>query len=98
MASRRSPRTSASSGRVTASSTASSPWPHIEALVARKGHITVGRIAPLECAAVASDHHRMLAALVRREGESFLKLMQRLDEAIQKALHEHRFTDEINSK
>jgi predicted RNase H-like HicB family nuclease len=38
----------------------------------------------------------MLAQLVRRDGESLMDLLQRLDEAIDKAVNEETYTDEIN--
>jgi hypothetical protein len=47
-------------------------WSHITALIARGGHVTFGRIAPIEGAAVAADEHTMLAALVRRDGDRSL--------------------------
>lgn len=47
-------------------------------------------------AAVASDDHNMLAALVRRDGESLMELLQRLDAAVDKAVNDQIFTDEIN--
>jgi hypothetical protein len=74
----------------------SSPWVNLEAFIAKGGNISLGRVAPIECAAVASDEHDMLAALVRRKDESFMDLMQRLDAAIAKALETGEFTDEIN--
>lgn len=73
-----------------------SPWPHIEELIESAGNITIGRVASIDCAAIATDEHNMLAALVRRKGETFLDLMRRLDEAVQLALEEEQFTDEIN--
>lgn len=62
---------------------ASSPWPHIEELISYDGNISIGRVHPIACAAVASDKHSMLAALARRENESFLELLARLDQAIE---------------
>lgn len=76
--------------------TPSSRWPNLEAFIADGGSISLGRIPPIECAAVASDEHSMLAALVRRKDESFMDLMQRFDAAIAKALDAGEFTDEIN--
>lgn len=75
---------------------ARSPWPHIEYLIECGGNITLGRIAPIECAAVAADESNMLAALTRRKGETILELLERLDRAVQKATEEEQFTDEIN--
>jgi hypothetical protein len=40
----------------------------------------------------------MLAALVRRNDESFAELMQRLDEAVDKAMNHDAYTDEINAR
>jgi hypothetical protein len=77
--------------------TPSSPWPNIEALIAEGGNISIGRIRPIPCAAVASDDHDMLAALVRRPSESFTDLLQRLDAAVAKAVDDREFTDEINT-
>jgi len=72
-------------------------WPHIAALLARTGgHITLGRIAPIEGAAVAVDERAVIATLVRRDGESVHELLQRLDEAIGAALHQGAVTNEIN--
>jgi hypothetical protein len=76
--------------------TPSSPWPNLEVFIADGGSISLGRIAPIECAAVASDEHGMLAALVRRKDETFMGLMQRLDAAIAEAVEAGEFTDEIN--
>jgi hypothetical protein len=53
---------------------ASSPWPHIEELISYDGNISIGRVHPIACAAVASDKHNMLAVLLRRANESFLEL------------------------
>jgi len=78
--------------------TASSSWPNLEAFITEGGNISLGRIAPIDCAAVASDEHGMLAALVRRKDESFMDLMQRLDVAIAKALEAGEPTDEINAR
>ena len=75
---------------------ASFPWPNIEALVECEGQVSLGRIGPISLAAVASGEHNMLAQLVRRDGESLMDLLQRLDEAIDKAVNEETYTDEIN--
>ena len=93
MARRRTPRTKPQG----VSPQASSPWPNIEALIADGGQISVGRISPIPCAAVASDDHDMLAALVRRPEESLEELLRRLDTAIAKAVDTSDFTDEINA-
>jgi hypothetical protein len=72
-------------------------WPHITALLDQKGgHITIGRMPPIENAAIAVNDQALIASLVRREGESFPELLQRLDAAIGKALHEGAVTNEVN--
>jgi hypothetical protein len=60
------------------------------------GQISIGAITPIPCAAIANDDHNMLAALVRRPGEALQQLLERLDRAVQLALDEEIFTDEIN--
>jgi hypothetical protein len=97
MARRRQTRASSKSGRLTHSSTPSSPWPRVEELIECGGNITIGSVDPVPCAAVAANDYNMLAALVRRRDETFIELMQRLDAAIAKAIDSDEFTDEINS-
>lgn len=84
--------------RVSSGFKPSSAWPHIEELIESGGNINIGRIAPIACAAIAADDHKMLAALVRRNGETFSELMQRLDRAVDKAMNHDAFTDEINAQ
>ena len=71
-------------------------WPNIEFLVNGSGDITIGRVGPIACAATAADEHQQLAALVRRKGESFDELLDRLDAAIERALEDNVYVDEIN--
>jgi hypothetical protein len=71
-------------------------WQHITALVANAGHVTVGHIAHIECAAIAADEHTVFATVVRRQGESFDELLQRLEQAIGRALNEGVFTNEVD--
>ncbi len=61
------------------------------------GEITVGVLRPVGCVATATDGHKSLAMLVRRRGETLAQLLTRLDQAIDKALTEDVYTDEINS-
>lgn len=56
----------------------------------------LGRVAPIEGAAVAVNDQALLATLVRRNDESLPALLQRLDEALGKAMHEGIITNEIN--
>lgn len=61
------------------------------------GEITVGVLRPVGCVATATDGYNSLAMLVRRRGETLAQLLTRLDQAIDKALTEDVYTDEINS-
>lgn len=73
-----------------------SPWPHIEWFLENGGNISIGDIDPIKYTAVAADEHTMLAALVRRKNETFTELMSRLDHAVDLAVNQETFTDEIN--
>lgn len=68
---------------------------HISELI-DYGQITIGTIGPVGSVAIASDGHNSLAMLVRRKGETLEALLTRLDQAIDKAINEEIFTDEIN--
>lgn len=71
--------------------------PNIAALLDQAGgHISIGRMPPIEGAAVAVNEQGLIASLVRKEGESFPDLLHRLDTAIGKALNEGVVTNEIN--
>lgn len=73
------------------------PWPNIAELLDQPGgHISIGRMPPIEGAAIAIRDQTLLASLVRREGESFPDLLKRLDTAIDKAVHDGTVTNEIN--
>ncbi len=73
------------------------PWPNIAELLDQPGgHISIGRMPPIEGAAIAIRDQTLLASLVRRDGESFPDLLRRLDTAIGKAVHEGAVTNEIN--
>ena len=60
------------------------------------GEITIGMQQFGTCIATAADADCTYALLVRRRGESFLELLARLDQAVDKALTVGIFTDEIN--
>jgi hypothetical protein len=55
-------------------------------------------VAPFHfgCIATATDRHNCLAMLVRRRGETLAQQLA-LDQAIDKALNEDVYTDEINA-
>ena len=69
---------------------------NIEFLIDGNGQITLGKIGPVRCAAVASDEDSCLAMLVKDTNESLGELLVRLDEAIEDALERDIFVDEIN--
>jgi hypothetical protein len=73
------------------------PLPNIDWLIDGAGEITIGAIASIPCAATASDDAQTLAMLVRRDGETFAQLLERLDKAIEFTLEEEDFIDEINN-
>lgn len=71
--------------------------PNIESLIDGGGDVTIGRVGPIACAATAANEHHSLAMLVRREGETLEQLLMRLEAAIEKAIEEEIFIDEINN-
>ena len=74
-----------------------SPFGNIEFLIEDGGDITIGRVASVRCAATAAADWGCLAMLQRRDGESLLQLLTRLDAAIAAALEDpEQLTDEIN--
>jgi hypothetical protein len=72
-----------------------SPWPNLEELISHGGQVTIGKIPPIECAAIAGRGTAMLAALKRRDGESLAEFLQRLDHAVNEATTTHRVISEI---
>ncbi len=71
--------------------------PHLADLI-DYGEITIGMLEPVGGVATAVDGSNCLAMLVRREGETFLQLLQRLDLAVALAFTEDIFTDEVNTQ
>jgi len=92
------PRKRARAGAASSRITAGNPPPlaNIAALIDSGGQITIGKVRPIACAAIANDRHDCLAMLERRPGETLEKLLHRLDAAIQLAWDTGEFTDEIN--
>ena len=60
------------------------------------GQISVGRITPIPCAAIANDDHAMHVALLRRKGEPLMQLIERLDRTLADCLESETTVDEIN--
>ena len=70
-------------------------YPNIEAILDDGGDITVGRVAG-ECVAAASTSYDCPVMLVRREGETFMALLHRLDRSIAKAWEQEITIDDVN--
>jgi hypothetical protein len=60
-----------------------------------KGQLTVGRIPPIPCAALAAVGKTVRVALVRRPKETVSELLQRLDAALGKVLADGQPIDEV---
>ena len=71
--------------------------PHLAELI-DYGEITIGTLEPVGGVATAVDGSNCLAMLVRRDGETFLQLLPRLDLAVALAFTEDIFTDEVNAR
>jgi hypothetical protein len=70
---------------------------NIDVLLDGNGEIILGRVGPIDCAAIAADDdNRCLAMLVRRPDESLIQLLVRLDAAIEDAWERDNFVDEIH--
>ena len=75
---------------------ATARWKNLDFLTRGRGEITLGKVGPVSSAAVAADGDQMLAALVRRRGESLEDLLTCLDEALERRWEDDEFVDEIN--
>ena len=99
MARRRAPgRAARPSRRLTArAATAAEPWPNLQDLLDDGGSVTIGRIAPIPCAAIAADEHTMLVALIRQPKESLAEILVRLDLALGEVNVTGDTIDDINT-
>jgi hypothetical protein len=70
--------------------------PNIEFLVDGNGEITIGGIGSVPCVATAVDDDVRFTMLVRRDGETLKQLLIRLDRAIEMAVEDEIFIDEVN--
>ncbi|MGI8509193.1 MAG: hypothetical protein ACR2MQ_07710 [Gemmatimonadaceae bacterium] len=70
--------------------------PHLADLI-EDGEITIGNLEPVGGVATAVDGSNCLAMLVRRDGETLVQLLKRLDLAVALAFTEDIFTDEVNT-
>jgi len=87
-------RRGAAAGRVAAQPAAS--LANIAALIDDGGHITIGALHPIACAAIANDDHNCYAMLQRKPAETLQQLLERLDTAIERAITTEQMIDEIN--
>ena len=71
------------------------PFPVLHRFITSGGTIDVGRIDEIDCAAVASDSETLWAVLMRREGESLLGLLRRLEETLERCLAHNEPVDEM---
>lgn len=71
--------------------------PALEALIGDGGQITLGAVGPVRNAAIAAMPTGMLAALVRRKGETLPQILQRLDAALVQAVLENRVINEMTA-
>lgn len=69
--------------------------PALEALISDGGQVTLGAVGSIPNAAVAAMPKGMLAALVRRPGETIPQILQRLDAALVQAVSENRVISEF---
>jgi hypothetical protein len=70
-------------------------WANITALLDNAGHVTIGRVAHIEGAAIAADENTVFATVLRRKDEPFEELVGRLDQAIGRLLYEGVQTNEL---
>jgi len=77
--------------------TAPDLFPTLQDFINNGGHIDLGQIDPIECAAIASDESSMYVALQRRDGETLIDLLTRLDVSLAHCLDHDEFIDEINA-
>ena len=77
-------------------SVASTALPNIEWLLAGHGAITLSQVSPVGCVAAAADNDTCYAMLARREDETVVELLYRLDKAIAQAAENNTTIDEVN--
>ena len=71
-------------------------FPNLDALIL-DGQITIGKIPPIGNVAIATNGQKTIAMLRQRPGDVLLDVLQRLDEAVKKAIETDVYTDEINT-
>ena len=78
------------------SRTSLTSFPNLDALIL-DGQITIGKISPIGNVAIATNGQKTIAMLRQRPGDALLDVLQRLDEAVKKAIETGVYTDEINT-
>lgn len=78
------------------SRTSPTSFPNLDALIL-DGQITIGKIPPIGSVAIATNGQKTIAMLRQRPGDALLDVLQRLDEAVKKAIETNIYTDEINT-
>jgi hypothetical protein len=76
--------------------TSPTSFPNLDALIL-DGQITIGKIPPIGNVAIATNAQKTIAMLRQRPGDALLDVLQRLDEAVKKAIETDVYTDEINT-
>ena len=72
------------------------PFKHIQSFLDdTDGQITIGKIPPIRRAALAAEGRKARVALVCRDDETVVELLQRLDAALGKATAENTTVDEV---
>ena len=89
-------RSSRRPGRSKPRSLTAQPLPNLEWILAEHGGISLSEISPVGCVAAAADQNTCYAMLVRRNGETVLQLLQRLDQAVAIAAENNSKVDEVN--
>lgn len=74
----------------------SAPLATLQDFIDTGGQISIGRISPIPCAAVANDDHLMYVAILKRKGESLAQLIDRLGRTLADCLENDTTVDEIN--
>jgi hypothetical protein len=74
------------------------PLATLQGFIDGGGQISIGRISPIPCAAIANDDYAMQVALLRRQGETLMQLLQRLDRTLADCLDKETTVDEINAR
>lgn len=74
------------------------PFPTLQDFIDDGGHISIGRVRPIKCVAVANDDHTMYVALRRHSGETLMELLSRLDTSLKHCLDNDELVDEINPR